>query len=222
MLLYSLYKDVDRNRIFQPLISLQQDWEYSSSPQLLTEWHIYFTVVPMRDVQNKSCEIKNQIARLPRLDMTQMNSNTSGPWLQIHMGTKIQVSIYKYEVVELSSFFFSKSGSMSFFKNFTAAIYTSASWINSSSFFMNGNTYEWDCVRHISNIYMYFIWSVRMFCMCGRQLRWTVERISSSRPIHRLNDINHVYLISGDFVASYKTKGSFPLQGIKCIHSTLF
>ncbi len=72
---------------------------------------------------------------------------------------------------------------------------------------MNGNTYEWDCVRHISNIYMYFIWSVRMLlrrCMCGRQLRWTVERIISP-PAHPEIESHQSCLFNlGGFVASYK------------------
>lgn len=63
----NLYKVFDRNRIFQPLINLKQEWECNSVPQILTANHIYFKVVQMRGVQNKSCEIKKsyQVARLP-------------------------------------------------------------------------------------------------------------------------------------------------------------
>lgn len=41
-LLYILYKDFDRNRIFSHLIILNQHWENMSLPQRFTKCHVFF------------------------------------------------------------------------------------------------------------------------------------------------------------------------------------
>lgn len=70
-----LYEDLEREKILKPLISPQQEWEYIRLPQLLTECHIYFTVVTMKGVKNTFCEKEIISDCQTSLYLTQINVN---------------------------------------------------------------------------------------------------------------------------------------------------
>lgn len=68
-----LYEDLEREKIFKPLISPQQEREYIRMSQ--HSGHIYFTAVTMKGVKNTFCEKEIVSDCQTSLDLTQINGN---------------------------------------------------------------------------------------------------------------------------------------------------
>lgn len=77
---------------------------------------------------------------------------------------------------------------------------------------MNENTYEEGHVRHISNVYMCFVWAVGMLV---RQSGWIVARIISFWLIQPSNNTSDVYLIYRDLHCSIFREGSSPQKALE-------